>query len=44
MAETGEVHIVAAQATGTITAPATQADPATSVTAVSDCHLHGSSL
>jgi zinc transporter 1/2/3 len=52
MAPTGEVKIVAVQAaSATITPTPTQAaqttqanDAASSITAISECHLHGSAL
>jgi zinc transporter 1/2/3 len=51
MAPTGEVQIVAVQAaSATITPTPTQAtqtqagDAASSITAISECHLHGSAL
>jgi len=45
MAPTGEVEIIAAQAAQTETPTPTQADSvSSSITAVSECHAHGSAL
>jgi zinc transporter 1/2/3 len=44
MAPTGEVQVIAAQAAQTVTPSPTQTAAAASLTAVSDCHLHDSTM